>query len=257
MNSDDDMDVEMHSIYQYSNDEDDLSHSSDGAEEEEEGEGYDEWSDANTYIDLLRLNIDFIDGKTEGTPYHHAPLHIDSQLLKSELVKLNQLGFFSHDGQGKVNSIVHSNNELDDLPWKQTQQIPYIDLIMPNQPQYHRFLDLVKQNKKLNWIIRTNFTALETNLSPGRFIVTRQRRARTKQALSSTEWVNYTGMYSDNGVPGWQECFSNHSNPSNIMEAMNPISAFIAYTSFNCRRKIGLEQLLLDLAQQAGIRSMV
>jgi hypothetical protein len=61
------------------------------------------WYQAQTYDDLLGLNIEFILGKIYGTPYHSGPLELEfedqSLRLVNNLVKLHEHGILSVNGQ--------------------------------------------------------------------------------------------------------------------------------------------------------------
>lgn len=73
------------SMYFFSDDEYISNEDNDNDDDDEYHSDSDEWWDVKTYKDLLKLNIDFILGIIQSTPYHFAPLHLDSQLLKDEL----------------------------------------------------------------------------------------------------------------------------------------------------------------------------
>src|ERR1700682_5636256 len=98
-----------------------------------------------------------------------------------------------------------STERIEASYWKQSQQIPYIGLIMPDNEQYSLFLDFVKKDKRLKWTISREGYDLETNLRAGRFVLTRDRRARTKKELVNAEWNNTTGQFADD--ISWRECF--------------------------------------------------
>jgi hypothetical protein len=57
------------------------------------------WYQVKTYDDLLKLNIEFINGKIERTPYHWGPLHTSSQQLIDNLVELHHYGILTVNGQ--------------------------------------------------------------------------------------------------------------------------------------------------------------
>ena len=57
------------------------------------------WYQVKTYDDLLKLNIEFINGKIEWTPYHCGPLHTLSLQLIDNLVKLHHYGILTVGGQ--------------------------------------------------------------------------------------------------------------------------------------------------------------
>ena len=121
----------------------------------------------------------------------------------------------------------------------------------------------MKKDKRLKWIVSRSGQEghdFDTNLPAGRWIVTRNRRERTKQALTSADWTNTTGMWindttaDDMSAPIFGE---DYSTAADIIAELNPWSLFISLNSFDCRSKIGLELVLIELARKAGIRPLI
>jgi hypothetical protein len=55
------------------------------------------YKNVKTYEELLKLNIDFINGVIKWTPYHQKEISIGP--LKDQLIKTNELGFLTFGGQ--------------------------------------------------------------------------------------------------------------------------------------------------------------
>ena len=51
------------------------------------------------FDELLKLNIDFINGVITSTPYHSEPYKIESNDNTNDLIETNRLGFLTLGGQ--------------------------------------------------------------------------------------------------------------------------------------------------------------
>ena len=60
------------------------------------------WDSAKNIGDIITLNVNYILGNIESSPYHQGALAPDSQQLTEGLVKLNELGFITVNGQGPL-----------------------------------------------------------------------------------------------------------------------------------------------------------
>ncbi len=58
-----------------------------------------EWNGIETYDDLIRTNVAFLEGRMDRTPYHFGPIDPETAPLVPRLVQLNKLGFVSTNGQ--------------------------------------------------------------------------------------------------------------------------------------------------------------
>ena len=57
------------------------------------------WATVETYTDLLKVNLDFVNGKIQKTPYHLGPMDNPSPELIANLNKLHKYGFLTVSGQ--------------------------------------------------------------------------------------------------------------------------------------------------------------
>ena len=56
------------------------------------------YREATTFKNLVCLNIAFLKGILNGTPYHHGPIDDETIPLLSQLIQLNKKGFLSTNG---------------------------------------------------------------------------------------------------------------------------------------------------------------
>jgi hypothetical protein len=103
-----------------------------------------------SFQDLIDLNIRFIKGEIPGTPYHYAALKPDSQQQMESLIRLNQLGFFTMDGQGPISS-------------PKGQQKVYISGFMKANLA-KPFIKFIKKYPKVQYLISFKSQDIKTNI---------------------------------------------------------------------------------------------
>jgi hypothetical protein len=103
-----------------------------------------------TFQDLINLNIQFIKGEIPGTPYHYGALSMDSQEQKDSLIRLNELGFFTMEGQGPMPEAKH-------------QQKVYVSGFM-NASLARPFIKFIKKYPKVQYLISFKSQDIKTNI---------------------------------------------------------------------------------------------
>lgn len=78
------------------------------------------YEEASTFKNLLYLNIAFLKGIVNLTPYHGGPTDKQTTPLLSQLIKLNKKGFLSTNGQ--VGIISDFTNPLDGVYYQENQK---------------------------------------------------------------------------------------------------------------------------------------
>ena len=78
------------------------------------------YREATTFKNLVCLNIAFLKGILNGTPYHHGPIDDETIPLLSQLIKLNKKGFLSTNGQpGIISDFI---SPLDGIYYQENQK---------------------------------------------------------------------------------------------------------------------------------------
>jgi hypothetical protein len=151
-----------------------------------------------SWPELLEYNKSFLRGELNATFYHGAPLWDDQ--VPDELIKLHDLGAFTHDGQGPQ-SIICWNRERKESVF--LQQRAYLSGFMPidlaqklvrqakEDPEVVIEVYKISDNTPLH--VSPEITAALAN--PGYDVVTRQKIAKTEAELYEKEWDNVSAHY--------------------------------------------------------------
>lgn len=106
-----------------------------------------------SYADLQYVNIAFLQGKVNYTPYHLAPIDAETVPLLDYLVRINAHGFISIEGQPATyySKFIAETWEDDDGTecgnwWYEEAQKPYIRGFMPVE-DIERFVDHMARYK--------------------------------------------------------------------------------------------------------------
>jgi hypothetical protein len=172
-----------------------------------------------TFQEHINLNIQFIKGEIPGTPYHYGSLALDSQEQKNSLVQLNQLGFFTMDGQGP-----QQNNK--------GQQKVYVSGFM-KASLAKPFIKFIKKYPKIQYIIsyksqdiKTNIRNWKENFENG-FI-----NGLTRKRLHDDEWENVSHTTFKNVYYDELHGFEKFGNIMYIFEQIEYIYLHVQLKSF-------------------------
>jgi hypothetical protein len=135
-----------------------------------------------TYTDLIKLNVDFINAKINWTPYHQKPLeHLGN--LKEDLIETNRLGFLTLGGQCALDTPTEEKKLFLD---------GYLD------PKLVRnFIKYLKKFKKIEYFIELPDKSIKTNIRNWHNVFNvRENQTVYYNSLSRTrnntseEWMN-------------------------------------------------------------------
>ena len=155
------------------------------------------WAAARTLRELLALNIDFVEGRVGGTPYHLGPMVGDADM--GDIVDLHRLGVLTIEGQGGLRVAgewVPKTWTLRDGTkqgqwFADEQQKAYLTFFIPRAKE--AALDLLKA--KTVWFQTDISTgAMSTNCDKDRYTVTRGRSAKRKEDLPTIKWTADTTL---------------------------------------------------------------
>ena len=153
-------------------------------------EAQDRWAAAPDWQSLLTLNREFIRGESYCTPYHAAPLHIDSKALANKLLRLHDYGFLTCNGQG----FEDANTYVAEVgKWVWTQQRPYLCFIAPRGSTNDKFCETLLRHPAVYCsIFNSHMGTLSSNLMR-RWTVSRAKVGRSEaEAANNPEWLDET-----------------------------------------------------------------
>ena len=147
-----------------------------------------EWKEAETFDDLLKIGIMFINGELDSTPFHGGPLVDADPSIVERLMELHRYKFFTIDGQDFLD--VRNELCLDGIKRYDGMQISYVEGIVSkelvsNLPQYISDFNSTTNNKIKFTIIYTDMYV--TNIFSA-ICVTREKFSH------ETQWENMTSM---------------------------------------------------------------
>lgn len=156
------------------------------------------WRKPNTFADLLKLNVDYIKGKHEMTPYHHGPLDPETDELIPGLLQLHGLGIFTTDSQPFMSTVAE---DKDSGEYFELRQRPYLNIVLADADQPMRLWNSLKQRKdikvygfKLYSSEMSEYKRLDGTRMKTR-VVTKDRWAKSRKELQITPWTVYSTMY--------------------------------------------------------------
>lgn len=176
------------------------------------------WLNCNNFCELLEMNIKFIKGELNATPYHLGPLDNPSQELINNLLKLHKHGIFTVDGQ---ESRCEYGTKCDDymIDIKQRGYLRFhIDL--NNKQLISSFFE---QLKTLNIAYSTyNLrTGEQTSNLKGFYWVTQERYYTMENAINGDidmiPWISCTHILNEHTLDHLL-CGANFVNMNNILK---------------------------------------
>lgn len=203
------------------------------------------WYQVQTYNDLLKLNIEFIEGKICVTPYHFGPLIVEGldSILISNLVKLHVYGILSVEGQEPI--CEYEINMEDRWYSKEQRGFLYFHINMEDNLKLAESLTEQLQKKK-------NIVYKITNLKDGKCVTNiledekcfnLTRVIKNKHDLS---WLNCTNLWHDTDRPGSSWGFITSPKIREILK--NTMYFQIVLKEYG---KDNLEEVLLDMCKNA------
>jgi len=108
-----------------------------------------EWKSVGSYNDLIKKNIDFIEGRLQLAPYHQAPIN-DTGPLRDDLVEINKLGFITLGGQCALDTPEHE------------KKLYLNGYLSPSKVR--NFIKYLKDFKKIEYFIEFPNKEIKTNI---------------------------------------------------------------------------------------------
>ncbi len=210
------------------------------------------WLYVRNYTDLLKLNIQFIEGSIKETPYHHGPLENPSAELVKNLIKLHEYGILTVNGQEAIcqNGLkLKHNNE-----WCDVEQRGFLEFHVDyeNKKLAESFLKFIKQTELIYSIIDMKTCNTITNISreTKRYNVTRDRSCKKKKDLKVTPWRYYTNL--NYNIKQSDNLWTFNDNPEINKILKNTIHFMLAMPEYG---KGNLEEKLLDMCDKSGAKT--
>ena len=142
----------------------------------------DRYHSVRSFGELLKLNIEFIEGKINWTPYHQKPYNPGP--LQQDLIKTNELGFLTLGGQC-----------AEDTPTEEKKL--FLDGYL-KVPLVRNFIKYLKQFPKIEYFIELPNKEIKTNIRNWHNVYNTKENqmvyfnslARVKKSPSDQEWIN-------------------------------------------------------------------
>lgn len=122
---------------------------------------YDIFMHAETYQDLLDLNMAFLDGKVHFTPFHCGPIETETQVLRIKLLEINANGFMSVEGQPCVKPTQPTQPTPDTRQPTDEGQLSYIIGFMQKE-KFSKFKTFFN-NPSRKHVFSVNFSYFDEN----------------------------------------------------------------------------------------------
>lgn len=148
------------------------------------------YSHVTNYTELLKTNLDFINGKTKKTPYHLGPMDDPSPELITNLNKLQSYGFLTVGGQ---ESRCRYGRKYSDYYYDNEQKgFLTFHIELDNEKLVKLFVEKLKTMDLIYTIINMKTEESSTNIPEelDDYYVTRGRKSQVELELSSKEWLN-------------------------------------------------------------------
>lgn len=209
------------------------------------------WYEVETYDDLLKLNMEFIRGNLDMTPYHLGPLVIDvsSSNLMNNLIKLHEYGILTVDGQ---ESLCEYNIEKNNK-WYSREQRGNISFYINIEDNLELAESFIKQLKHKDNTLIYNIANIVTgyhitNISKDKcFNVTRSFSSSIKN--QEIEWNYGTNFFAEfDCCDSWGDEIPKIYN---ILD--NTIYFKIALPEYG---KGNLEEVLLNMCEQNKLNKL-
>lgn len=168
-----------------------------------------DWGDVKTYDELLNVNLDFINGRLNESPYHCGPLLDPSPELICNLSKLHNYGLLTVSGQEseKDHGICMKEQEFFyDKILKQghayaNEQRGYLIFHVEknsfvnamNCNVFDSFIQKIKEFGLMYRIINMETQSIDTNIN-GSYNVTRFRVGKNEKKERSAKWIHNTSI---------------------------------------------------------------
>src|SRR5690606_27389246 len=92
---------------------------------------WDEWNNLKTYDDVLRMNIKYLKGIINYTPYHLGPLDDSHKYLADNLITLHEYRIYTDNGQAPLKEYNIPYDDFKNL--YSMEQKSYLEGMMPKE----------------------------------------------------------------------------------------------------------------------------
>ena len=217
------------------------------------------WSSVKKYEDLLDLNLKFIHGKINQTPYHCGPLVDPSPGLIKNLDQLHRYGLFTVNGQESVCEYGKQftyDGEYEQRGYLEFFTDPDVMVDINGHPLIDRFIEKIKESELVYVVNNIKTNTYESNLknygnpenkSQGvyeRYNLTRVRRNIDPSLLSSGQWKNNTNInFSEPRDLLWRD------HADNLLK--NSVNIFVALREYG---KGVVEEILINICRELDVQ---
>jgi hypothetical protein len=168
------------------------------------------WNNMTTIKELQTTTIEFIKGNLTQTPNHYGPLEMDSQKLKTQLIKLNELGFITTGGQGSLDEKGFCEKTWIDYYGNKCGNHFYREQQKPNVSGFMKvsiILDVMEKIKTTKPFIKYIFILPNDKIRNCEYMwITRHKVYAQQSDENIAEWKNYTHEWD---CPNLEEAITN------------------------------------------------
>ena len=198
-----------------------------------------------SYVELLELNVRFLQKKLIATPYHYGPTDLETEGLLQDLVSLHNYGILTFSSQPQMSVSDKPCNKHE-----QWQQRACLFFLIPKSRESKIFLSRLLQRPDLyaQFILPDNTSYNIHNFPVDEGIVlSRERSARCRERLDQKAWTMPETIHTDYKAdwPDWGWRLGTN------LALANPIE--ICVVARDWEKDIELLKLIKKEAIEAGI----
>lgn len=200
-----------------------------------------------SFDDLKKTNVAFLCGKISRTPYHHMPICEETIPLVDKLVKVNEYGFFSMEGQPAIKSggilkmsWFDSCGNLCSNWFYETHQKSFISGIMESH-HVDNFISFLKTKPVYFVIFGFPYKIIFNNFPHDHYNVTKTRYNKYENKISESEWCHISNINNDDDYKLMK--FEEYPNIDKFIKT-NCVSVDIASYEYN--DEYSVENLLIE-----------
>lgn len=224
------------------------------------------WSNVETYEELLEKNLEFVHGLTSETPYSYGPLDEPSQILINNLDTLHRFGLLTVNGQEskiikKTNKYMDSLCDIEQRGYLEFYINPEMFVDFEENNVVNKFIDAIKQTYLIYVICYISNNVTETNIDIfySQYNVTRLRKCEYSQEEINNRsldfddddlWIEYTNIFPDKMAKDclWMDNDITYA-PNKILK--NTINITLAMPEYG---EDILENIVIDICNKINLK---
>ncbi|KAF2229456.1 hypothetical protein EV356DRAFT_521087 [Viridothelium virens] len=217
------------------------------------------WDSTETYSDVINLNMKFLRGDINYTPYHLGPLDPETEPLVPDLLKLHEYGVLTITGQPADYQFLRRTRSSGSY-FVQFEQRAVIEFLIPGDPEIvpqhscKKFLELIKGESQWDVFIGSVYPeakVLHCSLDDEGFTTTRKRKAATKEEIAEQDWKDCGHFKIPMDGPEIQSNQHWIKESVQLLRDMNLSNVILVSKDWDPQMEI--EPRLVKLAEKAGM----